>query len=93
MSEAVLPGWESQDRWFQREGRSFFTNRHQWDWFYRKHRRDLVKGEAIALLGRSVLVRPERLMPLVEALCIDEARRRAGVHPHRLEVCHESVSK
>ena len=89
MSEAVLPGWESQDSWFQREGRSFFTNRHQWDWFYRKHKRDLVKGEAIALLGRSVLVRPDRLMSLVEALCIDEARRRAGLDLLPVEVSHE----
>lgn len=93
MSEAVLPGWESQDSWFQREGRSFFMNRHQWDWFYRKHKRVLAKGDALAVLGRSVLVRPERLMPLVEALCIDEARRRAGLDLLPVEDSHESVSK
>lgn len=76
MKENVLPGWVSQDQWYEQSGKSLFTNRTRWDWFFRTHKRELIEEGVIGLLGRHVLVDSFRIAHVLERLIREDARRR-----------------
>lgn len=88
MEVVQMPGWRSQHEWYEQEGRKIFPRWSQWQWFYRRNKLALAKQGAIAFLGRSVLVNPERLMAAIESVAVEEAMRRAldSEHPSDTEV-------
>ena len=76
MNENLLPGWISQDEWFEKSGKALFANRARWDWFFRNHKRELVEENVIGVLGRKVLVDSTRIAQVIERLIREDARRR-----------------
>ena len=77
MDIVQIPGWQSQHEWYESEGRKIFPRPTQWQWFYRQNRLALARCGAIAFIGRSVLVNPEKLMPAIENVAVEQAVRRA----------------
>ena len=72
-SNALLPDWCGQSEWYEQEGHSLFRTRHRWDWFCRKHRRDLVDAGAIGRIGNNVMVNRPRLREALDKLIIGDA--------------------
>ena len=75
-SNTLLPDWCRQSEWFEQEGQSLFRTRNRWDWFYRKHRRDLVDAGAIGRIGNNVMIHRERLRDALDELIVGEAAGR-----------------
>lgn len=68
--------WMTQDEWYQTRGSKLFANRSRWDWFFRKHRDEIVSLGCIGLLGRNLVVKPSWLENAINDLVVIEAQRR-----------------
>jgi hypothetical protein len=88
MQIVQMPGWQSQHEWYESEGRKVFPRPTQWQWFYRRNKLALARQGAIAFIGRTLLVNPEKLVAAIETVAVEEALRRAldSDHPSDAEV-------
>lgn len=76
MEHFLSEDWMTQDEWYQTRGSKLFANRSRWDWFFRKHREDIVSLGCIGLLGRNLVVKPSWLENAINDLVVIEAQRR-----------------
>ena len=80
MENFLSEDWMTQDEWYQTRGSKLFANRSRWDWFFRKHREEIVTAGCIGILGRSVVVRPSWLEQVIDDLVVREANARLSSH-------------
>ena len=76
MEHFLSEDWMTQDEWYQTRGSKLFANRSRWDWFFRKHREEIVSLGCIGLLGRNLVVKPSWLEEAINDLVVIEAQRR-----------------
>ena len=76
MENVSTEDWMTQDEWYQTRGSKLFANRSRWDWFFRKHREEIVSLGCIGLLGRNLVVKPSWLENAINDLVVIEAQRR-----------------
>ena len=76
MENFLSEDWMTQDEWYQTRGSKLFANRSRWDWFFRKHREEIVSLGCIGLLGRNLVVKPSWLENAINDLVVIEAQRR-----------------
>ncbi|MDG1799221.1 MAG: hypothetical protein P8H06_00950 [Luminiphilus sp.] len=76
MEHFLSEDWMTQDEWYQTRGSKLFANRSRWDWFFRKHREEIVSLGCIGLLGRNLVVKPSWLENAINDLVVIEAQRR-----------------
>ena len=76
MEHFLSEDWMTQDEWYQTRGSKLFANRSRWDWFFRKHREEIVSLGCIGLLGRNLVVKPSWLENTINDLVVIEAQRR-----------------
>jgi len=76
MENFLSEDWMTQDEWYQTRGSKLFANRSRWDWFFRKHREEIVSLGCIGLLGRNLVVKPSWLENTINDLVVIEAQRR-----------------
>ena len=74
MENFLREDWMTQDEWYQTRGSKLFANRSRWDWFFRKHRDEIVSLGCIGLLGRSVVVKPDQLEMIIDHLAVEKAK-------------------
>lgn len=97
ISNTLLPDWCGQSEWFEQEGHSLFGTRNRWDWFYRKHREDLVDVGAIGRIGNNVMVHRLRLRDALDTLIVGDAAGRIAQRKQNREeevcggIAHEHV--
>ena len=84
MENFLSEDWMTQDEWYQTRGSKLFANRSRWDWFFRKHKEEIVSVGCIGILGRNLVVKPDWLERVIDHLAVAEAKNR--LNPS----CHES---
>ena len=76
MENFLSEDWMTHDELYQTRGSKLFANRSRWDWFFRKHREEIVSLGCIGLLGRNLVVKPSWLENAINDLVVIEAQRR-----------------
>lgn len=76
MENVSTEDWMTQDEWYQTRGSKLFANRSRWDWFFRKHREEIVALGCVGLLGKSLVVKPSWLENVIDDIAVTDAQRR-----------------
>ena len=76
MENVSTEDWMTQDEWYQTRGSKLFANRSRWDWFFRKHREEIVALGCVGLLGKSLVVKPSWLENVIDNIAVIDAQKR-----------------
>lgn len=76
MENVSTEDWMTQDEWYQTRGSKLFANRSRWDWFFRKHREEIVALGCVGLLGKNLVVKPSWLENVIDDIAVTDAQRR-----------------